>query len=295
MNNAPPVPEGETPVELRVPFLLLDEHDESRNPDVITVMFPNAYFQGLPVPSFVPGTPSPQLIREPPAINFFTPPGVNPPAEELHISAISGPLAWSLTWDAPWVSISSTKGVATSAKETITISANAKGLAAGKYTANMTLRQDGTDWSMNIPVRMFVTSTGANELLNIPIEPDSSKFPANGLTLEKASVSTTTLSRAGNGRQDNFFDSGDLALVIKGVLRNNTSQDLLVHYYAYGYDAAGKEVSWVLGIEPGPVTFLANMTIPPHTGKEFTLHISWSEDVKLIKFFANTYDSGSLP
>jgi hypothetical protein len=116
LNNAPPVPEGETPVELRVPIRLLDDNNESQNPDEITVVFPNAYFIGMPDLPHTPGIPSPQLIREPPAFNFFTQPGVNPPAEELKISAISGPLDWSLTNDTSWLTISSTNDTASAEK-----------------------------------------------------------------------------------------------------------------------------------------------------------------------------------
>jgi hypothetical protein len=138
LNNAPPVPEGEIPVSLRVPLQMLNLHNTSQNPEEITVVFPNTYFEGMPVAQYVPGTPSPQLIREPPEINFFTPPGVNPPAEELQISAISGPLDWELATDSGWLTLSSVSGSATAQKETIVVSAGAAGLPAGTHNGTIT-------------------------------------------------------------------------------------------------------------------------------------------------------------
>ncbi len=43
----PPLSEGETEVKLIVPYLLLEEHNEGKNPDEITVVFPVRYFEGL--------------------------------------------------------------------------------------------------------------------------------------------------------------------------------------------------------------------------------------------------------
>ncbi len=47
LHNAPPLPEGETAIRLIVPYLLLEEHNESKNPEELTVVFPVRYFEGL--------------------------------------------------------------------------------------------------------------------------------------------------------------------------------------------------------------------------------------------------------
>ena len=290
LTNAPPVPEGETPVELRVPVRLFNEHNQSQNPAEVTVTFPAEYFIGLPLPAFTPGTPSPQLIREPPGINFFTKPGVNPPSEELKISAISGPLDWSLAADAPWLTISSTGGTASTEKEIVTVSADAAGLTAGLHNATITFRQAGTDWFQDIPVRLFVTTAEAGTVLDIPVVADSQSAFAKGIHLERAIVSANSLERAGqNGWSGGYFSAGDLCFLIGGVMKNDTDQDWLVHYYAYGYDADGNEISWTLDVDPGPLSGIVNMDIPASTVKDFTLHLSWAENVTPIKIFANIY------
>jgi hypothetical protein len=290
VNNAPPVPESETPVELRVPIRLLDDNNESVNPDEITVVFPNAYFIGMPDLPHTPGIPSPQLIREPPGFNFFTQPGVNPPAEELRISAISGPLDWSLTNDTSWLTISLTNGTASAEKETVTVSANTTGMAAGDYNATITFKREETDWSQDIPVRLFITSAQAGTVLDIPIVADTGSAFVKGIQLGPATVVTNILERAGqNGWRGGYFNAGDPCLLVSGVMQNNTDGDWLVHYYAYGYDAEGNEVSWTLDVDPGPLSGIVNMDISARTSEDFTLHLSWAENINLIKIFANIY------
>jgi len=48
--KSPPISANEEGVELTVPTQLLQDHNESTNPDQITVSFPNYYFRGLLVP-----------------------------------------------------------------------------------------------------------------------------------------------------------------------------------------------------------------------------------------------------
>jgi hypothetical protein len=290
LTNAPAIPEGERPVELRVPIQLFNKHNQSQNQDEITVIFPTDYFIGLPLPAFTPGTPSPQLIREPPAINFFTKPGVNPPSKELKISAISGPLDWSLVADTPWLTISSTRGTASTEKEIVTVSVDASGLTAGLYSTTITFRQEGTAWFQDIPARLFVTSAQAGTLLNIPVVSDTGSAFEKGIHLEQANVSTAILEGAGqNGWSGGYFSAGDLCFLIRGAMRNDTDQDWLMHYYAYGYDADGNEISWTLDVDPGPLSGIVNMDIPASAASDFTLHLSWAENVTLIKIFANIY------
>jgi hypothetical protein len=47
LQDAPPIAGGEKVVELVVPYKLLEDHNESEDPDEITVLFPVRYFDGL--------------------------------------------------------------------------------------------------------------------------------------------------------------------------------------------------------------------------------------------------------
>lgn len=59
LQNPPLVTANVGNVELSVPTRLLKDHNESNNPDEITVSFPNYYFKGLPAPP----VPSKPLIK----------------------------------------------------------------------------------------------------------------------------------------------------------------------------------------------------------------------------------------
>jgi hypothetical protein len=51
LEESPPVDAGDESIELTVPTDMLNAHNESTNPDEITVSFPVYYFDGLPAPS----------------------------------------------------------------------------------------------------------------------------------------------------------------------------------------------------------------------------------------------------
>jgi hypothetical protein len=235
-------------------------------------------------------TSSPQLISEPRSINFFTRPGIIPPQQEIQISAISGPLDWSLSFNAPWLTVSPTRGKASSTKETVIVSANTTGLVQGSYNATITLRREGTDWTQDILAGLFITTTEANQSMDIKIKPEPGSRLTEGISFEGATVSTCILERSGgNGWRKERFNAGDLALLVTGTMKNDTDQDLIVIYHAEGYDGEGKAVSWTLDVDPGPLAGIVNIDIPAKSEKNFQLHLSWAENIEQIEMSAGIF------
>ena len=285
LTEAPVLLEGDIPIELSVPKLLLERDNESKNPEFITVLFPNYYFKGLPEPTETP-TKLPQLFFEPPGINFFTKVGLNPEAKTLTISAIAGPIDWQLSNEAPWLIVSQNSGVVTGEGEIITVSVDTTGLEIGSYYTDIlfTCVKDGQ--IRNIPVSLFVTSAEVGQVRAIGILPNSGNSIANGITIEQDTVVIAALNIAGSTWNGKYYDVGDLCLEINGKLRNTTNEKLYLTFGANGYDEKGTDVSWTL--DWGPIIGLEYIGVPPGTVVDFTLHLSWAENVKVIKITGNS-------
>jgi hypothetical protein len=287
------------PIELSVPRQLLNDHNESNDPGLITVVFPNKYFKGLPIPPEIPsGASSPQLIIYPHDTNFFTMPDINPPPEEIKISAISGPLEWYLTSEASWLILSKTHGTATAEEETITVSIDTTGFGIGSYSTVMLLTNANDGSIRDLPVRIFITTVQEGQIPEATFENNFGDELAEGIILEQAAVAFDILSRSGEVvHRFELYNAGDLCLVIKGKMRNTSEKDLLVNFFAVGYDEDGNEVSWTLDVEPGPISGIANIDVPSQSVVDFTLHLSWAENVKVIKITGNSspYPFGYSP
>ena len=248
LTEAPALLKGDIPIELSVPKLLLYRDNESKNPEFITVLFPNYYFKVLPEPTETP-TESPQLIIEPQGINFFTMPDINPPPEEIKISAISGPLEWYLTSEASWLILSKTHGTATAEEETITVSIDTTGFCIGSYSTVMLLTNANDGSIRDLPVRIFITTAQAGQIPEATFENSFGDELAEGIILEQAAVAFDILSRSGEVvHRFELYNACDLCLVIKGKMRNTSEKDLLVNFFTVGYDEDGNEVSWTLDV-----------------------------------------------
>jgi hypothetical protein len=286
VSDAPTVLDGDKPIELSVPKQLFDDHNESKDPSLVTAVFPNDYFKGLPVATKLPDvSPSPQLIISPPCMNFYTVPGGSPGSEVFLISAISGPLDWSLTKDATWLAISKKQGRATNEDEIITISVDTSGLGLGTYHTDIFLINESAGSIRKIPVNLFVTFVVSGEIPDIQILKEPSVFPLEGLILEHFSVAIDTMVKSGeNPGHGYWYNTGDLCLVVRGKMRNTTEKDLTVGFRGVGYDENGNEVAWTL--DASYLAGVANIDVPHQSTVDFKLTISWAENVKLIKVSA---------
>ncbi len=292
LSEPPPLAPGETPVTLRAPTELLLSHDEDADPDVFSGLLPAMFFTDLPQPASSPmPSPSPQLIIEPPGVSFYTPPGVSPPAAKLAIYAISGPVDWSLSWDAPWLAVSPTSGQATSSARAVTVTADAGGLAEGSYEATIVLTSSLNKPPREIPVALHVTDDAAGMAVDARIElAPLRELAGKALLLKGASLTLAELDRAysvpGNG-QLYHYDAGDLCLLLNCTIRNNDTTDWQVSFHAEAYNAQGKLVAWML--DSGYLAGHVSRDITANSSRSFDFHLNWAEDVALIKISVGVY------
>jgi hypothetical protein len=150
----------------------------------------------------------------------------------------------------------------------------------------------------DLPVRIFITTVQEGQIPEATFENNFGDELAEGIILEQAAVAFDILSRSGEVvHRFELYNAGDLCLVIKGKMRNTSEKDLLVNFFAVGYDEDGNEVSWTLDVEPGPISGIANIDVPSQSVVDFTLHLSWAENVKVIKITGNSspYPFGYSP
>ena len=294
LTKAPPLLEGDITIELSVPKLLLERDNESKNPEFITVLFPNYYFKGLPEPTETP-TKLPQLFFEPPGINFFTKVGLNPEAKTLTISAIAGPIDWQLSNEAPWLIVSQNSGVVTGEGEIITVSVDTTGLEIGSYNTDILFTRVIDGRTRNIPVRLFVTNAEIGQFRAIGILPNYGSSIADGITIEQGTIVIAALDIAGSTWNGKFYNVGDLCLEINGKLRNISNKKLYLTFRANGYDGKGIEVSWTL--DRSLINGVEYIEVPADSVVDFTFHLSWAENVKVIQISGNSspYPFGYSP
>ncbi|MBI2931981.1 MAG: choice-of-anchor D domain-containing protein, partial [Planctomycetes bacterium] len=122
--------------------------------------------------------------------------GPNPSPKTFTVANIGGgTLSWSGTDDAAWLSLSPTSGdLVGGASAPVTASVDVTGLAAGTYTANITISDPG---ATNSPELLFVT-LNVNALPLIALSPAGLTFnaPAGG---PNPASQTVTVTNAGGG------------------------------------------------------------------------------------------------
>jgi len=294
LTEAPALLDSDTPIDLSVPRQLLNDHNESNDPGLITIVFPNKYFKGLPASTETPKK-LPQLIIEPPGINFFTKVGLNPEAKTFTISAIAGPIDWQLSNEAPWLIVSQNYGVATAEHNMVTVNVDTTGIDIGSYNTDILFTSVKDGRTRNIPVSLFVTNAEVGQVRAIPILPNFGSSIADGITIEQGTVVIAALNIAGSTWNGKFYNIGDLCLEINGKLRNTYNKKLYLTFGANGYDEKGAEVSWTL--DRSLINGVEYIEVPADSVVDFTLHLSWAENVKVIKITGSSspYPFGYSP
>lgn len=116
----------------------------------------------IPIALTVTGsTLSPSIRLNPTALSFLGMAGsTNPAAQLLTVSnPTGGTLSWSLSDNAAWLSLSTASGTTTTETDSISASVNLAGLAAGTYTAAITVTAGGaTNTPQVIPVSLTVAT-----------------------------------------------------------------------------------------------------------------------------------------
>ncbi|MDD5095403.1 MAG: META domain-containing protein [Dehalococcoidia bacterium] len=133
--------------------------------------------------------------------------------------------------------------------------------------------------------------TGGAGDTGIDIEQDSGDERAAGLLLKETCV-TTTISEGHFlnpvGPEPKEVNPGDPILIVRGLLENENAKRLHVAVWAKGYNKDGELVSWTL--DSAHIMGQAQIQLEAHEVGPFTLHLSFSEDVKRIKIYARGYD-----
>ncbi|MBH0197295.1 MAG: fibronectin type III domain-containing protein [Nitrospira sp.] len=116
----------------------------------------------IPIALTVTGsTLSPSIRLNPTTLSFSGIAGsTNPTTQLLNISnPTGGTLSWSLSGNTTWLSLSSASGTTTTETDSISASVNLSGLAAGTYTAAITVAASGaTNTPQVIPVSLTVSA-----------------------------------------------------------------------------------------------------------------------------------------
>lgn len=119
----------------------------------------------VPVTVTVVGTtasaPVPSIQLAPTALSFSGPAGgTNPTAQLISLTnPTGGTLSWSLSDNAAWLSLSAASGTTTTETDSVSASVNLAGLAAGTYTAAITVTASGaTNTPQTIPVSLTVSA-----------------------------------------------------------------------------------------------------------------------------------------
>ena len=177
-------------------------------------------------------TPSPSIRLSPTAFSFSGVAGsTNPAAQLLNVSnPTGGTLSWSLSDNAAWLSLSTASGTTTTETDSISASVNLTGLAAGTYTAAITVTASGaTNTPQIIPVSLTVAAPTA--------------IPAIGL-------STTSLAFTGTAGGTNPAN--------QSFTVSNTGSGTLT--WTASDNAAWLTLSPASGTNTGTVTATVNLT-----------------------------------
>jgi hypothetical protein len=82
-------------------------------------------------------------------------------------------------------------------------------------------------------------------------------------------------------------NAGEKVMVIKGSIKNTHPDNKEITMYAIGYDVTGKEVAGT--IDAAHIAGQIGMHLENGETGDFTLHLSYAENIKVIRIFADTF------
>jgi len=160
----------------------------------------------------------PEISASPTPLTFTTSEGEDPPDQTLEIcNTGTGTLNWNITDGAGWLSENPTSGSLGAGEcEDVTVSVDTTGMAAGDYTATITVTGSPT---VSVPVNLYIVS-GMPE---IPGEPAS--VSASGLDISPQQVKpdqavTISISVANTGGETGSYNA---VLYINGAVEDSQS------------------------------------------------------------------------
>jgi hypothetical protein len=142
---------GDTNVET---LLYIFNEGESITSIVVPV-FSGAIQVGITIPTI------PTISRIPASLSTLTTVGTNASSQSFQVSnAGGGTLSYTVSYDASWLSCSPVSGTSTGELDTIGVSYSTSGLAAGTYTASISITASGASNSpQTVPVTLIVNAS----------------------------------------------------------------------------------------------------------------------------------------
>jgi len=160
----------------------------------------------------------PAISVSPTSLTFTTNEGENPADKTLEVcNSGTGTLDWELTDDAAWLSATPTSGsLGADDCEDVTVSVDASGLAAGDYSAAITITGSPTK---TVPVNLHIVSA----MPELPVAPAS--LSASGLSISPQQVEpgqqvTISINVANRGGETGSYNA---VLYINGVAEDSQS------------------------------------------------------------------------
>ena len=134
--------------------IVIASNDPDENPKIV------------PVVLHVSAVASPTIAFSPTSLSFSAiQGGSNPASQTLEIwNSGGGTLSWSVSDDAPWLSLNPTSGTSTREHDAVTASVNIGSLAAGNYSAIITISAPGaTNTPQTVPVSLTLTAPACED------------------------------------------------------------------------------------------------------------------------------------
>lgn len=133
-------------------------------------------------------------------------------------------------------------------------------------------------------------TTLADDEIYIIVEPclETSGEPAPLVAFEELSLKSGTLDRDYINPWAGSYQQGESCFLITGIIRNGYDEGCWVAYHAEGYDDSGNTVSYTL--DEGPIVGVAQQYIDGTSTVEFTLHLSWSDNVFIFRISSQKSD-----
>lgn len=135
------------------------------------------------------------------------------------------------------------------------------------------------------------TQTGQVEISVVPA-PGSILVDSNG-TLSEIMLNSVQIEQVASDKQYTpsgypEINTGDYILKVSGTIQNKHETYEYLTMYAEGYDNTGNPVA--ITLDSGPIQGLIGLHLETDETGEFTLHLNFTENLKLIRIYASTYE-----
>ena len=237
----------------------------------------------IPVTFAVTGTTSstPSISLSPTALSFSGVAGGTAPAAQLINlrNPTGGTLSWSVSTNAAWLRPTTTSGTTTTESDSISAGVNLTGLAAGAYTAAITVTASG---AANTPQIIPVTLT---------VSPAPTASPVIGLSVSSMAFTGTAagsnpatqsfqISNAGTGTLS--WVAGDNAAWLTLSPASGTNSGTVSANASLSGLAAGTYSGAITVSATGATskTFQVTMTVSPTTSTSRSAALSWAANTE---------------